>query len=75
MLPRDLREQRMRLRMSQAALAAALGVARNTIARWERSELEIRHPELIQMALDRLATRKQSPSGSAQHAVTGRQES
>jgi predicted ATPase/DNA-binding CsgD family transcriptional regulator len=42
--------------MSQAALAAALGVARNTIARWERSELEIRHPELIQIALDRIAT-------------------
>src|SRR5579859_1400574 len=54
MLPGDLRERRLRLRLSQAALAEALGVARNTVARWERNELEIRHPELVEMALDRL---------------------
>jgi non-specific serine/threonine protein kinase len=72
MLPRDLREQRLRLRMSQAALAAALGVERNTIARWERNESEIQHPELIQLALDRLATDKQSRSGPAQHRDSDR---
>ena len=51
MLPADLRKQRLRLHLSQAALAEALGVARNTVARWERNELEIRHPELIQMGM------------------------
>jgi predicted ATPase/DNA-binding CsgD family transcriptional regulator len=56
MLATDLREQRLRLHLSQAALAEALGVARNTVARWERLELEIQHPELIRMALDRLET-------------------
>src|SRR5215471_16743871 len=54
MTPEALRQQRLQLGLSQAALAQALGVARNTVARWERSKLEIRHPELIQMALDRL---------------------
>src|SRR5262245_6242180 len=78
MLPRDLREQRSRLGMSQAALAAALGVARNTIARWERNELEIRHPELVQTALDRLATEEhlaantQRRGGRAKHNVAHR---
>jgi non-specific serine/threonine protein kinase len=79
MLAKDLREQRLRLRMSQAALASALGVARNTIARWERNELEIQHPELIQMALDRIATEQhraaneKSRSGPAQHTDSDRQ--
>ena len=79
MLPTDLREQRLRLHLSQAALAEALGVARNTVARWERSELVIQHPELIRMALDRLATEehlaadKQPPSGPARHDGANRQ--
>jgi DNA-binding XRE family transcriptional regulator len=53
-VPADLRERRLRLHLSQAALAEALGVTRNTVARWECHELEIRHPELVQIALDRL---------------------
>jgi non-specific serine/threonine protein kinase len=31
-----------------------LGVARNTLARWERGELEIRHAELVELALGRI---------------------
>jgi predicted ATPase/DNA-binding XRE family transcriptional regulator len=54
MTPEDLREQRLQLGLSQAALARALGVAPNTVARWERNQMEIRHPELIQLALERL---------------------
>jgi non-specific serine/threonine protein kinase len=80
MTPEALREQRLQLGLSQAALAQALGVARNTVARWERNELEIRHSELVQAALDRLATEShvaanaQPRSGCAQHADRRPQE-
>ena len=47
MRPIDLRRRREALRLSQAELGQALGVARNTVARWERGELEIRYPDLV----------------------------
>jgi predicted ATPase/DNA-binding CsgD family transcriptional regulator/transcriptional regulator with XRE-family HTH domain len=78
-MPADLRERRLRLHLSQAALAEALGVARNTVARWERNELEIRHPELVQIALDRLeeaepfAADKRSRSGRARSGTFDQQ--
>ena len=40
--PADLLWRRKALHMSQAELGRALGVARNTVARWERGELEMR---------------------------------
>src|SRR5215472_14860421 len=54
MRPTDLRGRRLALHMSQAALGRALGVARNTVARWERGELEIHHADLVALAMDRL---------------------
>ena len=39
MTPEALRQLRRRLRLSQAKLAALVGVAPNTVARWERGEL------------------------------------
>ena len=39
MTPAYLRRLRRRLRLTQAELAALLGVAKNTVARWERGEL------------------------------------
>ncbi|HXG90326.1 MAG TPA: helix-turn-helix domain-containing protein [Vicinamibacterales bacterium] len=42
MTPRQLREFRNRLGMSQQAFAKGIGVAPNTIARWERGELGMR---------------------------------
>ncbi|MBV9546434.1 MAG: tetratricopeptide repeat protein [Chloroflexi bacterium] len=55
MRPAELRERRQALGLSQADLGRALGVPRNTLARWERGELEMRHPELVDFALDQLA--------------------
>jgi predicted ATPase/DNA-binding CsgD family transcriptional regulator/DNA-binding transcriptional regulator YiaG len=51
----ELRVRRQALGLSQAALARALGVASNTVARWERGERSIRSPELVDLALQRLA--------------------
>ncbi len=51
----ELRALRQALKLSQAALAARLGVPTNTIARWERDELTIRHPALLAMAMDHLS--------------------
>jgi transcriptional regulator with XRE-family HTH domain len=47
----QLRRIRERLDLTQAQLAMRLGVAANTLARWERDELPIREPiaKLIQM--------------------------
>lgn len=44
----ELRRLRHRLRLSQTQLAAIVGVPSNTIARWERGEMEMRP------AMDRL---------------------
>lgn len=51
MTPSDLRRLRRRLGLSQAGFAANVGVAANTVARWERGELGLRPTSvrLIQM--------------------------
>ena len=49
-----LRRLRMRAGLTQAALAAKLGVAPNSVARWERNERTIAAPmaRLILMTLE-----------------------
>jgi DNA-binding transcriptional regulator YiaG len=42
MTPIVLRRLRHRLQLSQAGFAALVGVASNTVARWERGELGMR---------------------------------
>ena len=51
-----LRRLRMRAGLTQAALAAKLGVAANSVARWERNERTIAEPmaRLIRLTLERL---------------------
>lgn len=39
------------LKMTQRDLAAELDVPRNTLARWERSELVIQHDRMLRLAL------------------------
>jgi transcriptional regulator with XRE-family HTH domain len=50
----DLRKQRKHLGLSQAGLANALGVTANTVARWERGEMSIAQPQLLEAALHNL---------------------
>jgi predicted ATPase/DNA-binding CsgD family transcriptional regulator/DNA-binding XRE family transcriptional regulator len=54
MTPVELRAERRALGLTQAELARELGVATNTVARWERAEMPIGNPELVQLALQRL---------------------
>jgi len=42
MVGKELRAIRARLRLTQVELAELLGVASNTIARWERGEMAMR---------------------------------
>lgn len=55
-----LRRLRMRAGLTQAALAAKLGVAPNSVARWERDERTIAEPmtRLIRMMLESSRKRK-----------------
>src|SRR6266851_3962799 len=52
----ELRARRRALRLSQAGLARALGVAANTVARWERDELRIGDPSRVSATMTRLET-------------------
>lgn len=51
----DLKSYREALGMTQYELAQALQLTRNTIARWERDELKIEHPEMLRLALEALS--------------------
>ena len=44
MIGRELRSIRQKLALTQAALAEAIGVTSNTVARWERGEMAISEP-------------------------------
>jgi transcriptional regulator with XRE-family HTH domain len=50
----QLRSERKRLELTQAKLADALGVTANTVARWERGEMNIAQPRLVRDALNNL---------------------
>jgi transcriptional regulator with XRE-family HTH domain len=41
--------------LSQAELATMLDVPVNTLARWERGEVAIRHPRILELALHAIA--------------------
>lgn len=58
--PRVLRETREALSWSQSRIGDALGVPKNTIARWERGDQRIAHPGILILALDALTAREAS---------------
>lgn len=51
----QLKEVRTRLNLTHVAMADHLGVAANTVARWERGERSI--PEYLPLALEALEAR------------------
>jgi len=63
--PDELRARRRALGFTQAELADCLGVSANTVARWERGELRIRHPHAIARTLQRLEHRQLTASHHA----------
>lgn len=54
MTPIELRARRRALGLTQVELGAVLGVAANTIARWERGEFALGSPQLVRLAIERL---------------------
>ncbi len=63
----ELQSRRRSLGLSQDALAKRLGVATNTLARWERGELRIQHPEMLRWALEAIDDDLASLSPEDQH--------
>ncbi|MBV9171321.1 MAG: helix-turn-helix domain-containing protein, partial [Chloroflexi bacterium] len=63
--PPDLRQRREALKLTQAELAAALGVTPNTVARWERGEQRQGQPERIERVLAELETQGRRPVSRA----------
>lgn len=53
----NLKRDREALGLSQAELGRKLSVSSNTIARWERGELRIEHPAMVQLAMAALRNR------------------
>jgi transcriptional regulator with XRE-family HTH domain len=49
--PAELKQARKTLGLTQAALAERLGVSANTVARWERGNLEPGYPEMLRLAI------------------------
>ena len=58
----DLRRWRTEHGMSQTQLAHALDVPKDTISRWERDALGIRHGRILALALQALALSLKEPA-------------
>lgn len=54
MTGKELRARRLALKLTQVELGEYLGVSGNTIARWERGDMEIQHPKTLALALKAL---------------------
>lgn len=54
---------RQKLGLTQEQLGGELDVSTNTIARWERGEIMVRHPAMLRLALEAMATRRKGEHG------------
>ncbi len=57
---RTLKLKRVELDLSQHELARRLAVTQNTISRWESGAAGIRHPRILELALERLQDEEQT---------------
>lgn len=53
-----LRRERQALGLTQGELGARLGVARNTVTRWELGTRRIEHPQMLWLALAQIAAQR-----------------
>lgn len=60
MIGAELKQRREKLGLSQASLAQKLGTSTNTVARWEREEMKIQNPEMLNLALKTLERENKS---------------
>jgi transcriptional regulator with XRE-family HTH domain len=51
MTGRELARERRRVGLTQVAMAERVGVTSNTVARWERGEMRIAEPQIVETAL------------------------
>ncbi len=63
----ELRERRLKLELSQEALAKLLGTKANTIARNERGDSPIQNPVMMDLALQTLERNKEIKKYCADH--------
>ena len=52
MLLEKLKETRLALGLTQKDFGELLGISSNTIARYERGEIQPKHPKVLEMAVD-----------------------
>ncbi len=52
MLSEKLKQTRQELGLTQKQLGELLGISANTIARYERGEMQAQHPQVVAMAVD-----------------------
>ncbi len=58
MNPKELKQTRLSLKMTQVAFGAALGMTGNTIARYERGESQPENPTLFALAVEQVRQQK-----------------
>lgn len=62
----EIRKARHDLGFTQVELGEALGVAANTVARWERDEVTPESPRMLRLALRGLEIEAKSPKANAE---------
>jgi transcriptional regulator with XRE-family HTH domain len=68
MLGAELLARRKSLGLTQSELAERLGVASNTVARWERGELTIARPEMLRVMLQHIQIEMEHETNEQRHA-------
>ena len=65
----QIRRIREQIGLTQAQLGEKLDVSANTVARWERGEIEPEHPRMLWCALQYIRGQSPNPKAAAELAV------